>query len=138
MCLPCPVGGYVSSPMVCSSCPNGCASCSLVNGVVQCQTCINPYSLNNNQCTINCPAEYGTGCLTCNNMNCLGCSAGYAFTVTSPTICTACSTLPNCVSCRNGLVCEACSAGFVTDTLASDGSCVPCSLTDCILCKNGP
>ncbi|XP_031505761.1 uncharacterized protein LOC116268094 [Nymphaea colorata] len=93
----CPGGSYATSTggvYLCTACPNGCATCSLVSGTVQCTVCAAVSSLNfylsGTSCVQNCPSGKYAGTNGNGDPACLSC-LGICATCAAPSTCSSCN-----------------------------------------------
>ncbi|KAK2153866.1 hypothetical protein LSH36_282g01023 [Paralvinella palmiformis] len=98
------------------TCPANCLSCTLVNDVIECQTCVNQFYVHQSNPSL--PCLYCPPlCTDCDGIElggfatCLTCTSGY---ILQNTTCNACSS--NCSSCVEGgemtTTCTTCNSGF--------------------------
>jgi hypothetical protein len=131
-CLNCPSGCQIcSSSSVCSVCQLSytlissiCASnliypCAVMNSNSQCSQCFQYYDLSGSTCVLNVSC---TATKTCH-----WCPYGYYL---MDSTCTACPSLPNCLTCNANSQCALCQQGYF---LNINSSCSPCNnnCTDC-------
>lgn len=114
----------------------GCTSC-YVDGGIWCNSCNEYYYYNSgDEDCYACSVVYGSGCITCDDTDCLEAEVGYFIDATGDSI--ACDDGTDgygaeCTSCTD-TYCQYCSPGYVTDGT----SCESCSsfASDCTSCMN--
>jgi proprotein convertase subtilisin/kexin type 5 len=132
----CPTGSYATSTngvYLCTACPTGCTTCSLVSGSVQCTICASVSSINfylsGTSCVQNCPAGKYNGVDGSSNPICITCDSPCA-------TCNAAGTSA-CLSCSAGNLiygtntCGSCAATTYADT---PSTCAPCD-ANCATCQ---
>lgn len=127
----CPIGYFLSMPLICSKCPDNCLSCTSQN---QCSYCEPLFYLNvNNQKCEYCPE----GCLFCDSTQCLSCQDNYYL---NNTICYHCAFGCDRCSGSSSSECLSCVHGFQYDenkkicTLLLEKT--VCNITGCDICDN--
>lgn len=121
----------INGNFLCDPCPAHCATCSLVNGIQVCSTCLSGYIENNLACS-QCPI----GCTSCRNVNgamfCSQCSPQGYYLDARNGVCISCTLCTSCSA--NGCNAGSCVAGY---GLANDLTCTDCAtLTTVSGCSN--